>query len=134
MCLRVIIDRSEFIPEFVSLGRNDYGDLGSGTFYLLLPVIRNEYKDAMTIDWKLIRRCLSSPLFRMQEAVGANRDPHRNGHVYLANGPRYIEDVVNSLVYAPSKDLFFFVADVILDKNAHSEYKESRTFVEHYEM
>lgn len=134
MFLKVIIDRSEFRNEFVSLGKNDYGNSGSRTFYLMLPVIWHEYEDAMTVDWKLIRRCLSSPIFRMPEDVGANGLPHLSNQLYLANGPRCINDVVNSLVYAPSKDLFFFVSDVVLEKNAYSEYKESRTYVEHYEM
>ncbi|CAL5339512.1 unnamed protein product [Camellia sinensis] len=130
MFLKVILDRSEFIPEFVSLGKNGFSNLGSSTFYLLLPVIL--YGNKMTVDWKLIRRCLSSPIFRNPEDAGDSVLPHLNDHLELANGPHHIDDVINSLVYAPCKDIFFFISDVVRARNGYSEFKGSMSHIEHY--
>ncbi|KAI8023022.1 Dicer-like protein 4 [Camellia lanceoleosa] len=130
MFLKVILDRSEFIPEFVSLGKNGFSNLGSSTFYLLLPVIL--YGNKMTVDWKLIRRCLSSPIFRNPEDARDSVLPHLNDHLELANGPHHIDDVINSLVYAPCKDIFFFISDVVRARNGYSEFKGSMSHIEHY--
>ncbi|XP_057508707.1 dicer-like protein 4 isoform X1 [Actinidia eriantha] len=131
MSLKVILDRSEFIPEYVSLGKNGFSSLGSSTFYLLLPV-EHEYKSTMTVDWKLVKRCLSSPIFRSRGDARDSVIPHRNNHLELANGPHNINDVINSLVYAPCKDTFFFISDVVPEKNGYSLYKDSTNHKEHY--
>ncbi|KAK3007427.1 hypothetical protein RJ639_013553 [Escallonia herrerae] len=132
MCLKVILDRSELIGEHVSLGKSDCINSSSPTFYLMLPVIRHTYKNSMTIDWKLVRRCLSSSIFRTSKDAGENAilDPKSNLH--LANGLKSKEDVVGSLVYAPCKNTFFFVSEVVLDKNGYSTAKESINHVDHY--
>ncbi|KAK2993669.1 hypothetical protein RJ640_009484 [Escallonia rubra] len=132
MCLKVILDRSELIGEHVSLGKSDCINSSSPTFYLMLPVIRHTYKNSLTIDWKLVRRCLSSSIFRTSKDAGENAilDPKSNLH--LANGLKSKEDVVGSLVYAPCKNTFFFVSDVVLDKNGYSRAKDSINHVDHY--
>ncbi|KAK3033196.1 hypothetical protein RJ639_036988 [Escallonia herrerae] len=132
MCLKIILDRSELIGEHVSLGKSDCINSSSPTFYLMLPVIRHTYKNSMTIDWKLVRRCLSSSIFRTSKDAGENAilDPKSNLH--LANGLKSKEDVVGSLVYAPCKNTFFFVSEVVLDKNGYSTAKESINHVDHY--
>lgn len=132
MFLKVIIDRAEFISEFVPLGRTDFDIVAPRTYYLMLPVIWCEYEEAMTIDWKLVRRCLSSPIFRMPEVAEANGLPQPSKQLHLANGAKSVRDVVNSLIYVPSKKLFYFVSDVVLEKNAYSEYKASRSHFIHY--
>ncbi|KAA8522907.1 hypothetical protein F0562_009330 [Nyssa sinensis] len=133
MCLKVILDRTEFIPEFVSLEKNDLTKSGSPTFYLLLPVILHECENTVSVvDWKLVRRCLSSPVFRTPEYAGDNIIPHLDNHLQLANGPRSIDNVVNSLVYAPCKDTFFFISDVLPEKNGHSLVEDSTNHIEHY--
>ncbi|KAK1378826.1 Dicer-like protein 4 [Heracleum sosnowskyi] len=132
MFLKVILDRSEFISEFVPLGRIDFDMLAPRTYYLMLPVIWREYEEAMTVDWKLVRRCLSSPIFRMQEVAEGNGLPQPNKQLHLANGPESVHDVLSSLIYVPRKKLFYFVSDVVLEKNAYSVYKASRSHVQHY--
>ncbi|GMP35538.1 hypothetical protein CsSME_00007933 [Camellia sinensis var. sinensis] len=132
MYLKVILDRSEFISEFVSLGKNGFSGSGSPTFYLLLPVILCEYKSTMTVDWKLIRTCLSSPIFRSRQDARDSVIPHLNNHLELANGPHIINDVLNSLVYAPCKDTFFFISDVVPEKNGYSPFNDSTNHIEHY--
>uniref|UniRef100_A0A5B7C289 Putative dicer-like protein 4 isoform X2 n=1 Tax=Davidia involucrata TaxID=16924 RepID=A0A5B7C289_DAVIN len=131
MCLKVILDRTKLIPEFVSLEKNDFTNSSSSTFYLLLPVIPHEYERTMTVDWKLVRRCLSSPIFGNSGDAGDNLIPHSNKHLQLANGPKSLNDVLHSLVYAPCKDTFFFISDVLPEKNGRSPFKDS-THIEHY--
>ncbi|KAE9462638.1 hypothetical protein C3L33_05455, partial [Rhododendron williamsianum] len=101
MSLKAILDRSQLIPEFVSLASNGFSDSSSSTFYLLLPVIRHENENTMAVDWKLVKRCLSSPIFRSRGEAKVNAIPCLNYHLELANGPHSINDVKNSLVYAP---------------------------------
>ncbi|XP_059637819.1 dicer-like protein 4 isoform X5 [Cornus florida] len=116
MCLKAILHREEFISEFVSLENNNLSNSSSTRFYLLLPVILRESN--RKVDWELIRRCLSSPIFRTQDDAGDRATPHLNNHLQLANGPKSIEDVVNSLVYIPSpgRKGFYFVSEVIWEK------------------
>ncbi|XP_058180782.1 dicer-like protein 4 [Rhododendron vialii] len=132
MSLKAILDRSQLIPEFVSLASNGFSDSSSSTFYLLLPVIRHENENTMAVDWKLVKRCLSSPIFRSRGDAKVNAIPCLNYHLELANGPHRINDVKNSLVYAPCKDTFFFISNVVPEKNAYDSFKDSTNHVEHY--
>ncbi|CAK9179473.1 unnamed protein product [Ilex paraguariensis] len=132
MFLKVILDRSEFIPDYVPLGELDGCNLSTSTFYLLLPVIMVECKDTISVDWNLVRKCLSSPIFRTPKDAGDGKIPHLNKQLQLANGPRSVNDVVNSLVYAPCKDTFFFVSEVVQEKNGYSSFKDSKTHIDHY--
>ncbi|KAK1395923.1 hypothetical protein POM88_005786 [Heracleum sosnowskyi] len=77
-------------------------------------------------------RCLSSPIFRMQGVAEANGLPQPSKQLHLSNGPNSVHDVVNSLIYVPCFELFYFVSDVVLEKNAYSEYKASRSHVQNF--
>ncbi|XP_057968362.1 dicer-like protein 4 isoform X2 [Malania oleifera] len=130
MFLKIILDRSEFIPSFLQLEKNDICKSGSLTFYLLLPVILDELKNTMTVDWKVVRRCLSSPIFRTPAYAG-NEIGTSNNCLQLDNGPTRINDIEDSLVYVPYKKKFFFVSRVLHEKNGYSPYNDSTSHVEH---
>ncbi|KAL9326120.1 hypothetical protein ACSQ67_006765 [Phaseolus vulgaris] len=66
MFLKISLDRFEFVSEIVNLGTAAESHTSSSTFYLLLPVIFQEY-NAMKVDWKTVKRCLWSPIFRHPE-------------------------------------------------------------------
>lgn len=129
---KVILDRSKLVPEFVPLGEKVTCYSSSSTFYLLLPAVLNDHGD-MLIDWKIIRRCLSSPIFKiLAEATRKETNPS-DINLLLANGCQNINNVKNSFIYVPCKKLFCFVSDIIYVKNAHSPYKEfeSRSYMQH---
>lgn len=130
LCLRVILDRSDFASECVALGKNrDSCRLSRSTFYLLLPVTLESSHKTVSIDWITIRRCLTSPIFRGPTDPVEKESPDL---ILLANGLKKKSDVENSLVYVPHKRLFFFVTNINYEKNGHSLYKEteSSTFAE----
>lgn len=128
MCLKAIIDRSELIPEFVSL--ENFGS-ESRLNYFLLPVLLNEQKD-ISVDWNLVQRCLSSPIFGAPEASADHESIEIRQQLHLDNGVKSIEDVINSLVYVPCKDTFFFISDIFEEKNAYSSFNDSKNHKEHY--
>lgn len=134
MFLKVILDRREFVPEFVPLGQYDSSKASPSTFYLLLPVTFRDNENTMSIDWKVIRKCLSSPIFRSSSrgAMDENFFP-LDVQLQLANGCRSIRDIENSLVYARHTDVFFFITNIVFDKNGYSPYKDSGTssYAEH---
>lgn len=131
MYLKVILDRLEFIPDSISLGCI----LSSSTFYLLLPVIFHDSESSMTVDWNIVQKCLSSPVFLTLEEEFIDEDYPSDAYLQLANGYRSVSDVENSLVYAPHKKEFFFITEIVRGKNGHSPYKESEasSYVEHLE-
>ncbi|KAG6676656.1 hypothetical protein I3842_15G163400 [Carya illinoinensis] len=126
MYLKVILDRSEFIPESVSVGKNDISKSSFLTFYLLLPVILHDNESKIAVDWKIISRCLSSPLFRTPEDAMVEKYP-LGVYLQLANGCRSRSDVENSLVYAPHKNEFYFITNIIHGMNGYSPCKDSET-------
>ncbi|KAM7508303.1 hypothetical protein LguiA_018756 [Lonicera macranthoides] len=128
MFLKAILDRSEFIPEFVSLGKSDFSNSSSLTYYLMLPVVFLENGSQMTVDWNLVRRCLSSPIFGVPEYT----NEHMNNYLHLCNGRKSVEDVENSLVYVQCKNTFFFVSEIVKNKNGYCTYKDSMNHVDHY--
>lgn len=124
MYLQVILNRSIFETEFVHLGKSEFCESSSSTFYLLLPVILNEYENIITVDWKIVRRCLSSPIFRNPvDRVGEN--PPLSDCLQLADGFYHESDVINSLVYAPYKKAFFLISCISAERNGYSLYKDS---------
>ncbi|XP_024022600.1 dicer-like protein 4 isoform X1 [Morus notabilis] len=127
MFLKVILDRMDFVPEYVQLGKNDSSESSSSTFYLLLPVNFHHHENTLNIDWKIIRKCLSSPVFRSPENIVANKVLVSKDTLQLARGCRRKGDIENSLVYAPHKKGFFFIAKIVDEKNGHSPCEESRT-------
>lgn len=131
MWLKAIVDKSEFVRDFVRLGKDDVSSPMS-TFYLLLPVIVDKYRGSMTVDWKLITKCLSSPIFRIPEDNTCDQTSHMNNWLYLSNGPTKINDIMNSLVYVPCKDTFYFVSGLLPDQDAFSLFKEETNYVDHF--
>lgn len=134
MYLKIVLDRLEFVSEFVPLGRGAESCTSTSTFYLLLPVILQEYENVMTVDWKTVRRCLCSPIFRHPADIVDQKVFPLDTHLQLANGFRSVRDVENSLVYAPHRQTFYFVTYVIYGKNGFSPYKDSGTssYVDHF--
>ncbi|KAL5774848.1 hypothetical protein ACOSP7_012405 [Xanthoceras sorbifolium] len=133
MSFRAILDRSDFIPELVPLGKDDYRELHSSTYYLLLPVKFYEYANTVTVDWKLVRRCLSSPIFRTPASSIDRKSSPSHMLLQLDSGCSSINDVENSLVYAPHQNLFYFVTNIVHEKNGYSRYKDSdaKSYVDH---
>ncbi|CAL5068828.1 unnamed protein product [Urochloa decumbens] len=121
MCLKVLLDRSEFTSSYVMLG-NDAALQMDSTFYLLLPIKQKFYGDKFMIDWPSVKRCLSSPVFQNPKDLPLNDSYLPNESLKLLNGTYSKADVIGSLVFTPHNKLFFFV-DVILDeKNGESEF------------
>lgn len=131
MFLKVILDRKEFVSEFVSLGKYDFSRMSTSTFYLFLPVTLGENDKIASIDWRTIKKCLSSPLFRAPGDVMDGKI--LSSGIRLASGYISISDVEDSLVYAPYKRTFYFITNVCRGRNAYSQYKESvaLSYVDH---
>ncbi|GAA0157583.1 hypothetical protein LIER_14823 [Lithospermum erythrorhizon] len=130
LTLKIILDRSQLNLDFISLESSD-GDHLPPTFYLFLPVLLDN--DKVSVNWKLIERCLSSPVFQSQKGTGDRGTILLGDSVQLANGRRNINDVVDSLIYVPCKGIFFFVSDVVTERNSYSSFKgEKKTHAEHY--
>ncbi|XP_025824254.1 endoribonuclease Dicer homolog 4 isoform X2 [Panicum hallii] len=130
MCLKVLLDRSEFTSSYVMLG-NDAALQMDSTFYLLLPIKQKFYGDKFMIDWPAVKRCLSSPVFQDPRGLSLHDSYLPNESLKLLDGTYSKADVIGSLVFAPHNNLFFFV-DVILDEvNAKSEFKGA-TYAEYF--
>ncbi|XP_054806590.1 dicer-like protein 4 isoform X2 [Prosopis cineraria] len=134
MSLKIILDRSEFVHEFVPLGSSDVLQTSTSTFYLVLPVIMQDCERTMSVDWKTVKRCLSSPIFRPPgQPVTPKLFPWR-GNLQLADGWKSVSDIENSLVYAPHKKLFYFITEIVYEKDALSPYKDlgSSSYADHF--
>ncbi|KAK7388536.1 hypothetical protein VNO78_23354 [Psophocarpus tetragonolobus] len=133
MFLKIILDRLEFVSEFVDLGMGAESLTSSSTFYLLLPVVLQEYGNAMKVDWKTMKRCLCSPIFRHPADTTDNK-VFPLDYLQLANGSRHIRDVENSLVYAPHKKTFYFVTNINYQKNGLSPHDNlgTSTYVDYF--
>ncbi|XP_027329743.1 dicer-like protein 4 [Abrus precatorius] len=136
MFLKIILDRSEFVSEFVDLGKGAESHTSTSTFYLLLPVELQENENVMKVDWKTVKRCLCSPIFRHPADPTDKKVFPLDIHLQLANGYKSVRDVKNSLVYAPHKKVFYFVTDIVNKKNGFSPYRDSGTsrssYVDHF--
>ncbi|GAB2300240.1 endoribonuclease Dicer, variant 2 [Dionaea muscipula] len=130
MFLKMVLDRSDFAASFVPLGKDRISGSESYTIYLLLPVIWNQYKCRMSVDWKVIRRCLSSSTFNASTDLLYTQIP-QDGQLQLVDGPARIDDIVNSLVYVVHKNSFFFVSQILPGKNSYSSFDGSKSHVEH---
>ena len=133
MYLKVILDRLKFVPESVSLGKSNTSESSSLTFYLLLPVLLHDSDKKITVDWKIIRRCLSSPIFRTPEDAVEKENFPLGDNLLLANGCRSISEVKDSLVYAEHKKKqgFFFITGIVDGKNGYSPHSETSSYAEH---
>ncbi|KAK9706277.1 hypothetical protein RND81_07G114300 [Saponaria officinalis] len=130
VCLKVIMDRSEFICDYVPLRGCEVRESNSSKFYILLPVIWQEFGKKSSVDWMTIRKCLSSPIFTSPAPLVSSRIPSE-GHLHLADGPASVNVILNSLVYVGHKKSFFFVSEVRTDRNGYSLHNSSTTHVEH---
>lgn len=127
MFLKVLLDRSHFSDDFVPLGKKNFCTSESSTFYLLLPVTFHDYQNTVTVDWKIVRRCLSSPVFRNLPDLKSENLMSTDDSLFLVNGWTPRRDIVNSLVYIPCKNELFFVKDIICEKNGYSLLGDSST-------
>ncbi|XP_057416862.1 dicer-like protein 4 isoform X3 [Lotus japonicus] len=133
MFLKMILDRLEFASEFVDLVKGAEAQTSTPTFYLLLPVILQEYDNVMKVDWKTVKQCLSSPIFRHPvDTVDKKKDFPSDIQLQLGNGYRSVRDVENSLVYVPHKKLFYFVTNIDYLKNGFSPYNKDSSYVDHF--
>lgn len=136
MFFKVILDKSKLLSEFVPLGNKEFLASSSSRFYLLLPVILHNCENKVTVDWGIIQRCLSSPIFKTPaEAIKKENFPS-DVCLQLANGRKSARDIENSLVYALHKKAFYFVTSIICEKNGYSLCRDSGTLnhVEHLKM
>lgn len=130
MFFKIILDRSEFMSSHVSLKNDKITESNSSSFYLLLPVTRLEYENTISVDWTIIKRCLSSPIFASPARVVDSQNPSSE-HLQLADGPTPVNVILNSLVYVVHKKSFFFVTQILPDKNGYSLHNSSSGHVEH---
>ncbi|KMT03583.1 hypothetical protein BVRB_8g192580 [Beta vulgaris subsp. vulgaris] len=130
MCLKIILDRSEFMCGHVPLKNNKVSESNSSIFYLVLPVIPQECGKSISVDWMVIRRCLSSPIFAPHGHLVGTRIT-LDSCLQLADGPASVNDILNSLIYVSYKKSFFFVSQILPDKNGFSLHNSSRSHIEH---
>uniref|UniRef100_A0A0E0KSN5 Dicer-like protein 4 n=1 Tax=Oryza punctata TaxID=4537 RepID=A0A0E0KSN5_ORYPU len=130
MCLKILLDRSEFISPHVILGNDVRLEMNS-TFYLLLPIKQKCYGDRFMIDWPAVERCLSSPIFKAPIDVSVHGSYSPNESLRLLDGIFSKTDVVGSVVFSPHNNIFFFVDGILDEINARSECSGA-TYVEHF--
>jgi len=130
MFFKIILDRSEFMHSHVLLENYEVTESNSSAFYLLLPVIWQEHETRVYVDWMVIRRCLSSPVFSPPTNVVEDRIP-LGDHLQLAHGPVDVNVILNSLVYVAFKKSFFFVSRILPDKNGYSLHSGGSSHVKY---
>lgn len=119
------------MSEYVSLENDDVYNSSSATFYLLLPLEPIKH-GSISVDWALIKRCLSSPIFKLPRLDVGDQTSQSSKYLHLANGHFSSDDVVNSLVYVPCNRKFFFISAVYWEKNGYSLHGASKDHVQHY--
>lgn len=115
----------------MSLEDNNVCKSNLSTLYLLLPIVEHEH-EKLSVDWTLIRRCLSSMIFKEAGSDVEDDICQVTGYLHLANGCTSFNATLGSLVYLPCKDTFFFISDILTEKNAHDSYNDSESHAEHY--
>ncbi|XP_042377592.1 endoribonuclease Dicer homolog 4-like isoform X1 [Zingiber officinale] len=130
MFLKIILDRSEYSSNFVPLGMlNETHDVSSNS-YLLLPVTEQIYVEKK-IDWTTIRRCLSSQTFTNRTSAFNKASDFNDDTLQLLSGSVNKSDVLNSLVFTPYNNLFFFIDDIYYGTNGNSPYQNT-SYAEYY--
>ncbi|XP_020265696.1 endoribonuclease Dicer homolog 4-like isoform X2 [Asparagus officinalis] len=132
MFLKVILDRSDFYHDFVSLGENAAISPPSSTFYLLLPVKKKKCEENMVVDWETVKRCLSSPVFSHSTVSHARDLCDVSNSLKLYNGTFAENDVFDSVVFTQHNKLFYFIYGILHEKNALSKHRNSTSYAEHY--
>ncbi|KAK9098409.1 hypothetical protein Syun_025454 [Stephania yunnanensis] len=133
LCLKIILDRSIFFSDFVSLGESDTSQSLS-TFYLLLPMRETNHENKLGVDWNIIRRCLSSPVFHRGVDSRDHSPIHGSSSLILESGLVNTWDILNCLVFTPHNKLFFFVVDILHGMNSESAFPDHKrvNYAEHY--
>ncbi|KAF5182541.1 Dicer-like protein, partial [Thalictrum thalictroides] len=132
--LKIILDREEFFADFVPLEKKDSIQSKPSNSYLLLPVRQNKHEHKLAVDWELIKRCLSSPVFGAQKNALDSGLVAAGKPLILADGPASTSDVVNSLIFTPHNKLFFFVDGILSGMDANSPFTDasSANYLQHY--
>lgn len=131
MFLKIILDRSEYSSDFVPLGiLNETHDVSSNS-YLLLPVTEQIYMEKKMIDWTSIRLCLSSQTFTNGTSAVDKVSYCNDDTLQLLCGPVNKTHVLNSLVFTPHNNLFFFIVGIYYGTNGNSPYKNT-SYAEYY--
>ncbi|KAL0915263.1 hypothetical protein M5K25_015666 [Dendrobium thyrsiflorum] len=129
MFLKIILDRSEYFNDTVALG--EVNASLSSTFYLLLPVREQRYGENRTIDWITVKRCLSSPAFEQHASYG--RGLMGRNTLNLFNRQENVSDILNSLIFVPHNQLFYFVDCLLPETNAYSRKGSGDTsYTQHF--
>lgn len=86
------------------------------------------------IDWTTVRHCLTSPAFIDVSATFEKAPCCTSDKLQLLNGSVNKADVVNSLIFTPHNNLFFFVDGILYETNANSSYKGKKceSYAEYY--
>lgn len=123
--LRILLDRQDFCTDYVELGVEDANFGMSSTSYLLLPVQSCDGKQELCIDWKIIKDCLSSPVFShaskgLPAADGSGNLLENRDYLWFDNGWVHIDTIQNCLVVTSHNDTFYCIVDVLHEINANS--------------
>ncbi|GLJ43003.1 hypothetical protein SUGI_0892520 [Cryptomeria japonica] len=125
--LRIILDRADFENDYVEVGREDRNQGNPSTSYLLLPVQSCDAKKDITIEWKIIKDILSSPVFsltsqKMPENFGEGHLLEMRDYLRLANGWVPMQTLKNSLVLTTHDNTFYCIVDILHQMNSNSKF------------
>lgn len=123
--LRILLDRQDFRTDYVELGTEDVNLGLSSTSYLLLPVQSCDSKQELCIDWKIIKDCLSSPVFSheskgLSAADDSGNQLEERDFWRFDNGWVHIDNIRNTLVVTSHNDTFYCIVDILHEINANS--------------
>ncbi|KAH9296951.1 hypothetical protein KI387_028633, partial [Taxus chinensis] len=127
--LRIMLDRPDFLEDYVALGREDRNWGSSSTTYLLLPVQSCDAEKDISIEWKIIKEILSSPIFshtsqKLAEEFCNEHLIKRRDYLRLANGWAPVETLQNTLVLTTHNNTFYCIVDVLPQINSNSKFRE----------
>eukprot|EP01018_Ginkgo_biloba_P039623 Gb_34257 [translate_table: standard] len=129
--LGIMLDRTKFQADYVALGSEDLNSWSSSTLYLLLPLQPGNDKDEMSIDWKMVKDCLSSPVFdhpakESSAAVVSSNLPQKMDSLRLVNGWVDMETIRNSLVVTWHNGTFYCIVEILHELNAYSKFPKTK--------
>lgn len=126
----------DFDSDFYTLGISESTCVSSSSiFYLLLPLFGDDYAKNMNVDWETIKICLSSPIFSNPEKSICRIFPNSDSSetLRLADGLFHTRDVLNSLVFTSRTKVFYFVVEILREKNGYSK-KNGPKKLSHYDF
>lgn len=135
MFLNIILNRMDFDCDFYMLGISESNCVPSSTFYLLLPLFGDDYTENVNVDWKTVKMCLSSPIFSNPEKSICTIFPYSDSSetLRMADGLFHTTDILNSLVFSPCTKVFYFVVDILPNRNGYSKMNGSK-HLSHYDF